>query len=171
MRLFVSIFFGAVIVLLSVQRALRDDNYFLPTMALVLALNLIIIFSVDPSQFDTPEGIAPVLRLLLERPQLTLYFCLMIMALVPPIAWKGSFTFYFSRPNYPKDEWQSHEFFLINKYLSFFWVVVFALCFGSQFVPYLSVQIFAPIMLVLSLGTLGTKRLIAYFIQRLYQDE
>jgi len=166
-RWLVSIFLGFTLLLLIVQRALKDDNYFIPTMAMVLFVNFIVIFSVDVSQFDKLESIAPVLFLLLERPQLILYFGLLMMALVPPILWGGSFTYYFSRLDYPEDDWKNPEFVRVNKSISFFWVVVFLLCFLTQFVPMLVVQLFAPILIVMTLGAWATKRLIDLFISQL----
>jgi hypothetical protein len=171
MRLLVSAFLVSVILLLIVQKVFRDDNYFIPTMVLVLAANFVVIFSVKASQFDTLEHLAPVLRLLLERPQLILYFGLMLMAFLPPILWNSSFTCYFSRVDYPVEVWQTREFVLVNKYLSYFWVIVFFLCFISQFVPILLVQLLAPLTIVLTLGNRGTKMLIAFFIKRLDAEE
>jgi len=167
MRWLVSIFFGFTLLLLIAQRAVKDGNYFVPTMVLVLFVNLMIIFSIDISQFDWYENMSPALSLLLERPQLILYLGLLIMALMPPILWGGSFTCYFSRLEYPEDDWNNPEFMRINRSISFFWVFVFLLCFLTQFIPALVVQLLAPILIVITLGTWGTKRLIDLFINQL----
>lgn len=167
MRWLVSLFFGLSLLLFIAQKAVRDENYFVPTMLLVLLTNMILIFSVDINQFNSPESIAPALALLLERPQLILYFGLFIMALVPPILWKGSFTCYFSRLEYPEEDRADPAFIIINRNISFFWVFVFLLCFLTQLAPMLVVQLTAPILIVATIGVWGTKRLIDLFISQL----
>ncbi len=167
MRWLVSIFFVFTLFLLIVQRAFMDDNYFVPTLAMVLSVNFILIFSIDVAHFDGLDNAAPALGLLLERPQLILYFGLFMMALVPPFLWSGSFTCYFSRLDYPEDGWKNPEFLRVNKIISFFWVFIFLLCFLTQFVSMLVVQLFAPILIVMTLGTWGTKRLISSFVSQL----
>ncbi|MFN3712250.1 MAG: hypothetical protein ACK4SX_01190 [Alcanivoracaceae bacterium] len=171
MRWLVSIFFGSTLLLFIVQRAFKDENYFIPTMVVVLLANFIIIFSVDISQFDNIEDMGAVLSLLLERPQLILYFGLLMMAAAPPVLWGGSFTFYFSKIDWPVDDWQNPEFVLANKKISYFWVVVFLLCFLSQFVPVLIVQLFSPIIIVMTLGVWGTRRMIDLFVNQLEATE
>ncbi len=171
MRWLVSFFLGFIFLLLIVQKAFKDDNYFIPAMVMVLAANFIMIFSVDINQFDNLESIAPILRLFVERPQLILYSGLVIMAIAPPILWNGSFTCYFSRLDYPADDWQDPDFIRVNKKISYFWAVVFFLCFVSQFVPLLPVQLFAPVAIVMTLGVRGTRRLRDLFIGRLEAGE
>ena len=167
MRWLVSIFFGLSLLLLIAQKAVKDENYFVPTMLFVLLVNMLILFAVDISQFKSPESMSQAVILLLERPQLILYFGLLLMALVPPILWRGSFTYYFSRLEYPADDWNDPAFIRINRNISFFWVFVFLLCFFTQLVPMLVVQLFAPIFIVATLGTWGTKRMINTFINHL----
>lgn len=167
MRWLVAIFFGLSFILLIAQKAVKDENYFVPTMLFVLLVNMAIIFAVDISQFQNLESMAQGLILLLERPQLILYFGLLLMALVPPILWQGSFTYYFSRLEYPEEDWQDPAFIKINRNISFFWVFVFLLCFLTQLVPLLVVQLFAPIIIVATLGAWGTKRMINIFINHL----
>jgi len=171
MRVLVSAFLGGIILLLILQVARRDKNYFVPTLALILAANFLLIFSLEIRQFGNPEQIGQVHRLLLERPQFILYFGLMMMALIPPFLWKGSFTRYFSQADYPDELWHTREFVLINRYLSFFWVVVFFLCFVSQFAPVLLVQLVAPMVIVLTIGAMGTKMLVPFFISKLGGEE
>lgn len=166
MRWLVSIFFGFTLMLLIVQRVFKDNNYFVPTLAMVLFVNFILIFSVYVSQFNRLDT-TTALGLLLERPQLILYFGLLIMALVPPVLWNNSFTCYFSRLDYPEDAWNNPEFLRANRIISFFWVIIFLLCFLSQFVPILVVQLFTPILIVMTLGAWGTKKLIDSFIRQL----
>jgi len=171
MRVLVSVFLGGIVLLLILQFARHDKNYFVPTLALVLAANFLLIFSLEPSQFGNPEQIGQALLLLLERPQFILYLGLMMMALVPPLLWKGSFTRYFSQAEYPEEHWHTREFVLVNRYLSFFWVMVFFLCFVSQFAPVLLVQLVAPTVIVLTIGAMGTKKLVPFFISRLGGSE
>ncbi|MCC5811879.1 MAG: hypothetical protein JJU06_16060 [Ectothiorhodospiraceae bacterium] len=167
LRWLVSLFLGFIILLFIVQRVMVDDNYFIPTMVIVLLVNFVVIFSVDIDNFDNIESIYPVLALLLERPQLILYFCLLMMAVAPPALWNGSFTFYFSRLDYPEENWKDPDFIRANKRISYFWVFVFFLCFLSQLVPMIIVQIFAPIVIVMTLGLYGTKRLIGRFLSQI----
>lgn len=167
MRWLVSVFFGSTFLLFIVQRAFKDENYFIPTMVVVLFTNFIVIFSVDVSQFDNIEDMGTVLSLLLERPQLILYFGLLMMAAAPPVLWGGSFTFYFSKIDWPVDDWKNPEFVRANIKISYFWVAVFLLCFSSQFVPVLIVQLFAPILIVMTLGVWGTRRMIDLFVSEL----
>ncbi len=50
MRWFVSIFLGFIVLLFLVQRALKDDNYFIPAMVMVLAVNFVVVHSVGMDQ-------------------------------------------------------------------------------------------------------------------------
>ncbi len=169
-RWLVSLFLAFTVVLLVVQRAMLDDNYFVPTLVLVLLVNSALSYSFDARTFDGPGRVARIAGLLLERPQLILYGGLLMMALVPPLLWRGSFTCYFSRLDYPEEDWHNPEFVRVNRRISFFWVGVFLLCFLTQFVPVLAVQLAAPMLIVTTLGAWGTTLLVRVFIRRLDEE-
>ncbi|HPJ33528.1 MAG TPA: NAD(P)H-dependent oxidoreductase [Spirochaetota bacterium] len=157
----------AIISLIFLQLKMEEKNYF--SFAVLGALVFLITagFYKGPDTVAEPEYINDLLEFTLSRPESVLYFSFFLMASLPPVLGKETFTCYFAKPGVPEIFWGTRLFSAVNLVINYFWAVIFALSIGSQFFKEDIFAVTIPVALQLLVGAPVTVFLIPFLQKKL----
>lgn len=149
------------------QYFLKDNLYFPVTFFIAASIFAVLVNAIPQSGYNMVIRGNSLTRTILVNPQIILYSMLFLMASIPQLTGMKPFTVYFAKLSVPETFQVTELFKTVNKYISTFWALLFALCLAAQFIPDHTLRTYVPVAIQILIGFPGTKFLQPYLIQKL----